>query len=105
MTPIDSTAAHHAVTEPLYDELERRYGPLLGGQDLARVLGYRSLDSLRQAAHRGQLPIPVFTVEHRRGKFALTRDAAAWLTERRQSGARDRHELASSEPSGGGSAM
>lgn len=71
------------------DLLERdllaRYGsPLLGGDDLRSVLGYPSVEALRQAICRGTVPVPVFAVEHRRGKFALTKDVAAWLAKLRQ---------------------
>lgn len=65
------------------DELSRQYGPLLSGRDLALVLGLPSPEALRQAFKRGHVPIPVFSLPHRRGKFALTRDAAAWLSSMR----------------------
>ncbi len=73
----------------LADLLERdllaRYGaPLLGGDDLRSALGYPSVEALRQAIARGTVPVPVFAVEHRRGKFALTKDVAAWLAKLRQ---------------------
>jgi hypothetical protein len=76
-------------TPSLADLLERdlltRYGgPLLGGDDLRSALGYPSVEALRQAISRGTVPVPVFAVEHRRGKFALTKDVASWLAKLRQ---------------------
>ncbi|HEV2538737.1 MAG TPA: hypothetical protein VGU03_03420 [Frateuria sp.] len=74
---------------PLIDLLERdllvRFGaPLIGGEDLRLSLGYPSAEALRQAISRGTVPVPVFAVPHRRGKFALVRDIATWLATLRQ---------------------
>lgn len=59
--------------------LIREEGAILGGDALRRALGYRSLDALRKAIRRGTIPVSVFPLEGRRGRFALTRDVAAWL--------------------------
>jgi hypothetical protein len=67
-----------------HDLLTRYHAPLLGGDDLRSALGYPSVEALRQAISRGTVPVPVFSVEHRRGKFALTKDVAAWLAALRQ---------------------
>jgi hypothetical protein len=56
-----------------------RYGPLVGGPELERLLGYTSNSAFRQAVHRGRLPVKVFTLPDRRGKFAFTSDIAKWL--------------------------
>lgn len=56
-----------------------RYGPLVGGPELERLLGYTSNSAFRQAIHRGCLPVNVFTLPDRRGKFAFTSDIAEWL--------------------------
>jgi hypothetical protein len=75
-------------TEQLAEELEaqlvRDWGPILSGEALRRALGYRSIESLRQAISRGTIGVPVFAIEHRRGKYALTKDVARWLAEIRQ---------------------
>lgn len=61
-------------------DLSERYGSsLLGGEALRKALGYPSNEALRQAFSRGTVPVPVFTIAHRRGKFALVKDVAAWL--------------------------
>ncbi len=60
-------------------EMGMLYGPLLGGEPLLRALGQASVDGLRQARHRGQVAVPLFTLPKRRGYHALTRDVADWL--------------------------
>ncbi|UUC96593.1 hypothetical protein NOX35_27165 (plasmid) [Comamonas sp. C11] len=67
----------------LLTQLQDRYGPVIGGQDLRQALGFPSAAAFRQAALRGTLPVPVFSVPNRRGRFALTQEVAAWLYERR----------------------
>jgi len=53
--------------------------PLIGGKELFLSLGYPSAAAFRQAQRRGQLPIEVFSIPNRRGKFALRADFARWL--------------------------
>ena len=62
----------------------RDHGPLLMGRSLMQTLGYPSLEALRQAIHRGTVPVPVFPVENRRGKAALATDIARWYVQRRR---------------------
>jgi len=59
--------------------LIREEGAILGGDALRRALGYRSLDALRKAIRRGTIPVTVFPLQGRRGRFALARDVAVWL--------------------------
>jgi len=59
--------------------MERQYGPLLSGTALYRALGLPSAAAFRQAASREALPVQVFSIPHRRGRFALTREVALWL--------------------------
>lgn len=61
------------------DELLNQYGPLIGGHNLIRALGYTTGTAFRQAIQRKQLPIKVFELPNRRGRFAFTADLAAWL--------------------------
>lgn len=63
----------------LQQDLLQLYGPVIGQDDLRRALGYASLGGFRQALARGVLPVPVFAIPHRRGKYALTKDVAWWL--------------------------
>ncbi len=62
-------------------QLVHSFGPLIGGMDLAKVLGFRNQPAFRQAVYRGRIPIRLFSIPGRRGKFAMTTDVDAWLTE------------------------
>lgn len=73
----------------LSEELMARYGLLVGGKDLQMALGYPSNAAFRQSIARKTTPIPVFRIENRKGKFALTKDLAAWLSARRHSALTD----------------
>lgn len=83
-----------AVTGNLADVLEadllNQYGPILTGDALRKTLGYPSMDALRQAYSRGTLPVPVFPLKNRRGKYALVKDVARWLAENRNQAATGR---------------
>lgn len=80
------TGLHNpSLTDLLERDLAVRFGaPLIGGEELRVALGYPTAEALRQAISRGTVPVPVFAVAHRRGKFALIRDIAAWLAALRQ---------------------
>lgn len=67
------------LAEALERDLLARYGPLIGNDQLCQALGYSSIDAFRQAQSRGLLPVPVFSIPKRRGKFALVKDVAQWL--------------------------
>ncbi|MCP3865134.1 MAG: hypothetical protein GY923_12010 [Aestuariibacter sp.] len=54
---------------------------LLSGEALYTRLGYRSADAFRQAQARNSIPVKVFSIKNRRGKFALVRDVALWLAQ------------------------
>lgn len=74
-------------TQQLKDELAQsliaRYGPLLSSRDLWQVLGYPSPAAYRQAMLRQRIPVPLFAIEGRRGRFALAQEIAQWLAEQR----------------------
>ena len=63
----------------LKDELFEKYGYLIGGSDLAKIMGFRSSSSFNRAAKLKSVGIIVFSIENRKGKFALTEDVARWL--------------------------
>ena len=69
----------------LESDLLNRYGPMLTGETLRLALGYPSMEAMRKAASRGTIPVPLFTIENRRGRFALAKDVAKWLAENRSS--------------------
>jgi hypothetical protein len=60
--------------------LLEKHGPLIGGKELARALGYPSLGAVREAKSKKRLPVTIFKIAGRRGHFALTTEIAAWLT-------------------------
>lgn len=60
-------------------KLTRIYGAIVGGARLTRALGYPTQAAFRQAVARGRVPVPVFTIPGRRGKFAQVHDIAAWV--------------------------
>ncbi len=63
--------------------LLREFGPVLSNEILARSLGYPSLNAFRKALGRNTVPVKVFTLPRRSGKFALTREVAVWLASQR----------------------
>ena len=51
----------------------------MGGEALRAALGFPTTGAMRRALARGALPVPVFQMEGRRGRFALTKDVAGWI--------------------------
>jgi hypothetical protein len=66
--------------ERLRQELDDEYGPYIPLSRIWRKLSYPSLDAARQAASRGNLPIPWVSLPGRRGKFLRSLDVAKWLS-------------------------
>jgi hypothetical protein len=60
-------------------DLMEQYGPLLTGDDLRRALGYISKDAFRQSMVRNTVPVKLFSLEHKKGKYAFTKDVAYYL--------------------------
>lgn len=65
--------------DDLRNSLNQTYGPLINGKQLASLLKFPSMAAFRQALKRGVLPVRVFELPGRKGKFALTGDVAQWL--------------------------
>ena len=63
--------------------LSDRYGEVIGGKDLHKVLGFRTSRAFARAVEHSLVGIPVFNIPGRRGKFAMTADVAQWLSELR----------------------
>ena len=53
--------------------------PLVSGPELWTALGFRKSNAFSQAARHGRLPIAVFTLPGRAGKFALRDDLDRWV--------------------------
>lgn len=73
--------------------LEARFGVVVGGAALWRLLGFRTGDAFRKAAQRQALPVATFTLPNRRGRFARTADIAAWLATLVQPAAAEKEHL------------
>lgn len=71
----------------MHMQLFAQYGPLIGGDDLRKVLAYPSREAFRLAVMRGNCPVPVFAIANRRGKFAFVEDVAVWLESHRDASA------------------
>ena len=78
------------LAQALENDLLSRHGPMLGNDDLQVALGYPSREAFRQALARDTLPVPVFSLPNRRGKFALVKDVAGWLASRHAEAQRPR---------------
>jgi hypothetical protein len=85
VTERDPSQLKSAERDVLRREIERqlidRHGPMMTGDALRAVLGYASKEAFRQALSRGRVSVPIFEIEHRRGKSALTSEVAAWVVE------------------------
>ena len=80
-----NTTPATSLAELLERELQDKHGPLISNEALRVALGYPSMFAFRQAITRKTTPVPVFSIENRRGKFALVKDVAAWLATKRDS--------------------
>lgn len=89
MTPCDRNRPHKTTTtdgsaaqelvRALEADLIDRYGVVLSGEQIQKVLNYPSMAAYQQALTRGQVPVPVFPIKNRRGRFALAKDVARYL--------------------------
>lgn len=84
-TDIAIDCANDDLARELNDELFGQFGPVLPSRTLVKVLGYPSTVAFRQAVTRDTVPVPLFSIPNRRGRFALARDVAIWLSQRRRS--------------------
>lgn len=57
----------------------RLYGPVIGGADLRKALGFRSASAFNRALRLKSINVNVFTMPGRRGRFAFTADVGKWL--------------------------
>ena len=72
--PLTPTEAHQ-----LLDRLTAQHGELIGGQALARCLGYRTQRAFQVALQRRQVPVATFGLPGRRGRFARTLEVVRWI--------------------------
>ena len=60
-----------------------RYGPVLGGENLRRFLGFRTPAAFHKARSQGLVGTPIFGLPGRQGIFALTSEVCAWVITQR----------------------
>lgn len=65
------------------NDLIRLHGYVIGNEELSALLGFRTMSAFRQAISRKKIPVKIFNIENRRGKFAFASDVAEWLFEQR----------------------
>ena len=53
--------------------------PILGGADIARIMGFPTTEALYKARQAGRLPVELFQLPGRRGWFAATQSVREWL--------------------------
>ena len=76
-------ASLRSIAKSIEADLLKTWGPIVGGMDLARILGYRTTAAFRQARARKRLPVPVFKLDKRKGTYAFSKDLALWLAQER----------------------
>ena len=62
----------------------KRYGPIVGGEALRTFLGFRTYAAFQKARRLGEFEVAVFGLPGRRGVFAMTAEACAWLVAQRR---------------------
>lgn len=83
MDDAEKTLLIDELAKILESELLGKHGPVIYGEELRRALGYQTPAALRQAVVRNTVAVPLFNMEHRRGKFALVKDIARYLAQQR----------------------
>lgn len=83
MTKTDDEITVKELASQLEEDLLKLHGPIMTGEPLFKALGYISKDAFRQSIKRGTVPIKIFSMEKRRGKFALSKDVAEFLAKQR----------------------
>lgn len=71
------------LSQQLEGELVEIYGHLLTNDSLEKLLLYPSKEAFRKAVTRKQVPVPLFKIPNRHGRFALTKDVARYLATQR----------------------
>lgn len=53
--------------------------PLLTSAEVARLMGFRSVEALAKTRSAGRLPVRMFQIPGRRGWYAATSSVRAWV--------------------------
>ncbi|KZN60873.1 hypothetical protein [Pseudoalteromonas luteoviolacea] len=77
---LPSGSTHSDSGKPDFEKiLVAKYGVLIPLSEVWRVLGYPSHNAYRKAIQKKELPIPVFQIDNRKGRFAFSIDVANWM--------------------------
>ena len=71
------------VMQNLKTQMIATFGPTIGGSDLYAALGFKTYSAFYRSYKRNEIGVPVFTLNGRRGWFALTEEVAEWLARNR----------------------
>jgi len=69
--------------DEIYREILGDVGNVVTGEPLRRALGFSTLGAMTKAIERKKLPLPLFDMPNRRGKFILARELACFLARQR----------------------
>jgi hypothetical protein len=69
------------LAQELEADFVKRYGFVISSDKLQEALGFPSAAAVRKALEFCRVPVPVFRMPHRRGRFVLARDLAQWLAQ------------------------
>lgn len=83
MAKVVAIKEKEALEKTLQSDLMSHYGPIIGGEDLYKVLGYKTSSAFRLALNQGDINLSIFHIEKRRGRFSLTIDIAKWLVKQK----------------------
>lgn len=81
-----SLSAHPFDEADWTEEQVARYGPIVGGDVLRSLLGFRTVSAFQKARLHGQVEVTVFSLPGRQGVFAVTKEACAWVLAQRRLG-------------------
>ena len=70
------------LAKQIEQDLLKMYGsPILNLNQLQRALNYRSIAAVKQAIQRETIPVFIFDLPNRRGRFAFVKDVGKFLAE------------------------
>lgn len=70
-------------------DLKTQFGPMIGNEDLMKILGFKTMYAFRAAVKRNTVGVETFNIQGRRGRFAYTREVEKWLSSLAQTDAID----------------
>ena len=65
--------------DEIYSELKQEAGYIVSGDALRRALGFSTIGAMTKAIARKKLPLPLFEMPNRRGKFIRARELAYFI--------------------------